>query len=84
MALPLTTDKVYIVIPRVHNREECLTSICPIKNEPVKYSKVKQLPLKNCWLVLILPRAGPDWSGGIHDHVLMGVSLLCHKYGIIN
>ena len=31
----------------VHNREECLTSICPIKNEPIKYSEV---PLMNHWL----------------------------------
>ena len=35
------------------------------KNKPIKYSEVKPLPLKNSWLVLILPHAGPDWYGGM-------------------
>ena len=35
-----------LLITTVHKRREYLTSICPIKNEPVKYSKLKRLPSK--------------------------------------
>ena len=39
---------------------EKLAFIHPVKNEPIKYSKVKGLPSKNCLLVLILQCVSPN------------------------
>ena len=38
-----------VLLSRAHNREESTyqASICPIKNEPIKYSKVKWLSSNN-------------------------------------